>query len=200
MHVASSSSMADMRSACELAGLCTAKRHVPCEGTIYCTQYDAALQAAIRNRRTPDEAMGAQGLTEVLQEIEEEYAEEKKASGDLVAMPTEGAPTPGEIPVDAAGGGADADIQQEVHQLTKDLEDDAKEKVFAFRRHAATLVKTHVKLIQEGATDLQISAELAASRAGQVRGDAGKGRYVAVVYDLKVSGEASRAPAYLLPP
>ncbi len=53
-----------------------------------------------------------------------------------------------------------------------------------------------MKLIQEGLSDMQIANEIATSRAGELRGDASKGKYVVVVYDLKVSGEASSTPAH----
>ena len=79
----------------------------------------------------------------------------------------------------------------ELARLAAALTGQAKDKVMAFQRHIQGLVRDHVRLLLNNLSEDALSKLIAGSPAGQVRGDGGRGKYVIVVYDLKVSGNAS---------
>ena len=91
------------------------------------------------------------------------------------------------------------DHDNEVQAMYKKLEYEDQQKVDTYRRHAATLVSTHVKLLVEPTSEAALAASIRGSAAGQVRGDYEKGKYVGIIYDVKVCGETITAPMHRIP-
>ena len=172
---------------------------------IYHETYEQTILTNVRCRppKSVEECLASYGIAEPLAEAEEEYVKEKKQAkaqdsaeaighqedaNDEAVLP-ELANTP--------------DLKQEVHRLAKELKGEAKEKVLNFQRFVQNMVKTHVKFLEDKDTkesvDPQLITQLTTSRAGQLRGDALRGNYVLIVYDVKLSGEANSAPHHRPP-
>ena len=170
-----------------------------CQGILYSQLHDESLSEALKQRKsTPEELLTAAGLAESMAEIEENYLKEqeeaKKAKGVEEAEVAETLvaelPEPDANPMETMGS------IMEMARLAKPLNGPGKDRLIGYQRHVQTLVKTHVMLLDESLPEAVLSQRIATSGAGELRGDGSRGKYVIVVYDTKVSGEAASAPQY----
>ena len=175
------------------------------QGILYNEMYEQTIHTNVRCRppKTVEECLASHGISEPLYDADEEYAKERKdaklqdaAAGIIIADDANDAEAV--LPELASA----PDLKQEVLRLAKELKGDAKDKVLSYQRHVQTKVKTHVRFIEDrpgDSVDVQLITQMATSAAGQARGDPIRGRYVIIVYDVKVSGEATSLPSHRRP-
>ena len=170
---------------------------------LYKEQHDVVIKQGIRNRKTAPELLAMAGLQEFLDEINEEYDAEKN-NGTIGGnnCTTDGVGLDKTEPNPSSGvtlGLGVAVIEERFEKLIKDQEPETVDKLKHFRNYAKTLMKTHVKFIVEPSSETDLAKQIAASAAGQVRGDASQGKYCGIVYDVRMSGETITCPNHRIP-
>ena len=171
------------------------------ESMVYNDTFDNALKVAVRNRKYVEGGLEAPGLVEVFEEVAEMYKEEKNEDDPDDA--DDGKP----MDVDDKAGGK-LDCQEHVCELDRAvaeakcdvLEDDKKQEILKFKTLALKRLQTQVKFVVEPVSEQALANAIAATAAGEVRGDASKGKYVGVVCDVKMAGESTSHPSIRLAP
>lgn len=119
-----------------------------CETLIFLTSHDMPLKVAIKNRKSPEDTLASSGIAEMIEEIDEEYAREKKKAAEedgAIVIDEEAEPVP-EVPQPAH---ASEELDLAVKEHKKEMADDDAEKLNSFLTYADKLINTHVKLIVE---------------------------------------------------
>ena len=163
---------------------------------LYGQSYDHVLEALPGRKFDPVEFLTTNGLLETMDTFQEQYMREKNEAKRLkglaeIAAGVAGVPA-SELP-EPGRPSAPTGLAMGLTKLAQHLTSQAREKVMEYQRHVQTMVENTVTFVEETLTDAVLSTRIATSRAGMVRGD-GEGKYVIVVYDTKVSGEANSWP------
>lgn len=186
---------------------------------VYGTAYDVVLRAMLKQGLAADTVESQSGIAEVLATVTEaaKPADARTAEETLGHDAPQGGPDgddDGEtvtlivqVPAGSGAGSGTATTSEQQHQVTKvalsELGEEEREKVVRAKRNMESLVRANVQLLVKDKPDLR--AELLTTSAGKAKGgpdaaSAGAWKYVLIVLDTKVMGEANSRPRFRLPP